>query len=314
MQSATQIIIINYKNWHDTLECFESLLNLENKSFSILLVEMCNLDLSRLKINQWLNTHPDLKVKMIEVDVNLGFAGANNLALRYSRENDQSEFYWLLNNDTVADKYSLDHLIASWFELKNTNRNPAFIGSWVADYDHRGILQSIGGSVSKWSGMVKLTGLGLDSSEYHEKGVITTDFVIGASMFFHRKLIETIGFMDTGYFLYFEDVDWCITARSAGFHNFTNLSSRIFHKQGASTGNKYDKTNFNPATFEHLHSGYLRFFKKHFPRFVPIACFMLLKQMAGKIVRRRFPEARIIRKVMINKCFAPINQQVKQSN
>lgn len=313
MQPATQIIIINYRNWQDTLECLESLLSLEYKDFGVLMVEMCDLNSSRLKINQWMNKHPSFRVKMLEVDDNLGFAGANNFALRFCLEKQPSVFYWLLNNDTVAGKDSLDHLVASWFELRNSNRNPAFVGSQVLEYHRREILQSVGGAVSKWSGIVKLTGLGKNSGSYQENGVMATDFVLGASMFFHHDLLEIIGLMDVGYFLYFEDVDWCITAQSAGFQNFTCLNSRIYHKQGASTGNKYDKTYFNPATFEYLHSGYLRFFKKHFPRYVPIACFMLLKQMTGKIVRGRFPEARIIAKVMINYCFMSINQQVKHS-
>lgn len=62
------------------------------------------------------------------------------------------------------------------------------------------------------------------------------DWVAGASMMVRRKVIEDIGLMDEGYFLYFEEVDFCLRARRAGWPCWYVPQSRVMHISGQSTG------------------------------------------------------------------------------
>jgi GT2 family glycosyltransferase len=300
MQQTTYIIIINFKTWRDTIECLNSLLKLKNRNFVIRIVEMGNHNNSRQEIVNWMKKHQKLDTEIIELDDNLGFAGANNKAIAQTFRAGENNFYWLLNNDSVVDSNSLDQLIASWHKIRETETyEPAFIGSKVIDYNRRDFAQTVGGTFNQRTGITSLTGFNQQATSFPETGVLQTDFVMGASMFFHSSLVDQIGLMDERFFLYYEDVDWCYRAKSAGFQNFTCLSSVVFHKQGATIGNRYDKTSFNPDTFKYLHSSYIRFVRKHFPGRLPIALFMLLKQALGKMIRGRIREAVIILKVLV---------------
>ncbi len=295
---VTQIIIINYKTWQDTIACLGSLLLLTSRKIRISIVEMCNLNDSRRHLKNWIEDHPEVATEIIEINQNLGFAGANNAAMQKVLSGNKPDFIWLLNNDTVVDNAALDDLVKTWHLLENDQKAPAFIGSKIIDFDRRETIQSVGGSFNPLTGISKLTGMGSKIERFPANGILPTDYVMGASMFFHSNLIRSIGLMDSAYFLYYEDVDWCYKAKAHGYRNFTCLSSRVFHKQGATTGNKYDKTAFDPATIKYLHSSYLRFFSKHFPMYLPVALVMILKQIMGRIFRRHFSEAGILTGVL----------------
>ncbi|MCF8365315.1 MAG: glycosyltransferase family 2 protein [Bacteroidales bacterium] len=300
MQQTTYIIIINFKTWRDTIECLSSLLELKNRNFVIRIVEMGNHNNSRQKIANWMKKHQKLDVEIIDLDNNLGFAGTNNKALEQTLKANENAFFWMLNNDTVVDPNSLDQLIESWHSIREAETyKPAFIGSKVIDYSRRDFVQTVGGTFNQRTGITSLTGFNQKATSFPETGVLQTDFVLGASMFFHCSLVDQIGLMDERFFLYYEDVDWCYRAKSAGFQNYTCLSSIVFHKQGATIGNRYDKTSFNPDTFKYLHSSYIKFVIKHFPGRLPVALFMLLKQALGKMIRGRIREAAIILKVLV---------------
>src|SRR5262249_6671991 len=62
------------------------------------------------------------------------------------------------------------------------------------------------------------------------------DWVSGAALIVRREVLERIGPMDDGYFLYFEEVDYCTRARRAGWEVWFVPQSRIVHLEGASTG------------------------------------------------------------------------------
>ena len=62
------------------------------------------------------------------------------------------------------------------------------------------------------------------------------DWVSGASMLIRRPVLEQVGLLDEGYFLYFEEVDFCCRARNAGWQVWYVPESRVLHLEGAATG------------------------------------------------------------------------------
>ena len=107
--------------------------------------------------------------------------------------------------------------------------------------------------------------------------------------------------MPEEYFLYYEDLDWCITAKKAGFENLTCIQSIVYHKQGQSTGAKLLSEDASLGNKKYLYSSYLKFYKKHYRKQIPIGYLILLKQYAGKLYRKKFKEAKIILNSMLNK-------------
>ena len=64
-------------------------------------------------------------------------------------------------------------------------------------------------------------------------------------MFLHKSLISEIGLMPEEYFLYVEDIDWCIVAMRKGFSNYVCTESILYHKEGVSIGNNQKKKEIN---------------------------------------------------------------------
>jgi GT2 family glycosyltransferase len=82
-------------------------------------------------------------------------------------------------------------------------------------------------------------------------------FITGASLLIPRKIIETIGELDEGFFMYWEDADYCFRLRSAGWRVAVAGESKIWHKGSASVGKRSARmdTYFNASA--------VRFFARH---------------------------------------------------
>lgn len=88
----------------------------------------------------------------------------------------------------------------------------------------------------------------IDKGQYNKFKEV--DFVNGALMLFDKEVIEKVGFWDEGYFLYFEDADYCVRAKRLGIKMYYDPSIVIWHKNAQSTGGsgsslhlKYQRSN-----------------------------------------------------------------------
>ena len=88
----------------------------------------------------------------------------------------------------------------------------------------------------------------------------TCDWVSGASMIIRREVIEDIGLLDEGFFLYFEEVDYCWRARKAGWEVWYVPQSRVMHLEGAATGIKA----VSKRRAAYWYDSRRRFFIKHY--------------------------------------------------
>ncbi len=169
------------------------------------------------------------------------------------------------------------------------------------DYEDMKLIQNVGGTFNKWTGYSVLIGMGeKDTGQFDDKEN-EVDYVIGASMFCHSSLIKKIGLMPEDYFLYYEDIDWCITAQKAGFRNYTCTKSIIYHKQGLSTGAKLLTKDSHLKNKKHLYLSYLKFYKRHYKSLLLVAYLILIKQLLGMIYHQKFNEAKAIFKVFRHK-------------
>jgi len=155
---------------------------------------------------------------------NLGFAGGNNIGIRYALAKDDFEYIWLLNNDTVIRKDSLIKLIE--FTEKN---NTGISGSILMYYDSPNIVQAYGGHINKFLGTSHRI---LKKEQIKNK----LNYIVGASFLINRRVIEKIGLLPEDYFLYYEETDYCFNASKNGFSLGAALDSVVYHKEGKSTG------------------------------------------------------------------------------
>lgn len=164
----------------------------------------------------------------IQAGENTGFAGGNNIGIKYALAKDDFEYIWLLNNDTVIEKNSLSSLVSY------ANKNQLGIsGSSLMYYDNPKKIQAYGGHVNKFFGTCTHI---LDIKDIQNK----LDYIVGASFLIDKKVIDKIGLLPEEYFLYYEETDYCFNARNNGFKLGIDIESIVYHKEGVSTGGSYN--------------------------------------------------------------------------
>ena len=294
------IIIINFGTPDDTIECLQSIVENEYPNFQVVIVDVLNKKNSVPVIRQWISNQDSSKFHLIEAGENKGFSYANNLAIKYVLNQKESDFIWVLNNDTVIDKRSITNQV-DFYKIASKKENVGFIGSKTLDYQQRDMIQTVGGVFNKWTKFPDWVGSGEKDTGQYDDADIRVDHIQGSSMFFHSSLLKSVGLMPEDYFLYFEDTDWCVKAQRAGFVNKVCTSAVVYHKQGTSTGVKYIEDEKALKNKRYFYKNLLKFYKLYYKRYLPAAYFFLIKKWAGRLARGNYKEAKEIINVILNK-------------
>ncbi len=218
------IILVNYYGTDDTSQCINSIKQIKYPNYKIIIVNNSPADDS---INGLKAKYTD--IILINSEKNLGFAAGNNIGIRYALRN-KAEYILLLNNDTIADKDFLSHLV----ETAENDAGAGIIGGKIFYYNDPGKLWFAGGIINPITGRTKHIGKNeVDNGRY--ESVREVDFITGCMMLVKKEAIEKAGLMDERYFLYYEDVDWNVRLKKAGYRILFNPDSVIYHKESSST-------------------------------------------------------------------------------
>lgn len=221
------IVILNYNGFADTAKCLPTLYRLQDKSYSLEVVVVDNGSNTEqlVKLKKLVN---DRRYLLIENGKNLGFAKGNNVGIKYALDHGV-DYVLLLNNDTEIVGNFLKDLLEDGYPLSA----PAV--RFREFKDHPQLLYDLGGYVNWTTG--RTTHLNCYSREFEKKkkeGIIKCDYVAGCSLLIKREVLEKVGLLDEKYFIYFEDVDFCVAARKYGFKTVVDPRHYIIHKLGGS--------------------------------------------------------------------------------
>lgn len=235
------IIIVHYKDNLNTLECLNSLKKANIKKFSVetLIIDNSgNGSLEKALIRDKL-----LNIQFLNPKENLGFATGNNLGIETAlRKNPQ--YIILLNNDTIVSPDFLNTLIG--FSQRNQETGLVspkiyfapgyeFHQNKYSKKDRGKVIWYAGGKID-WANVTAFH-IGVDEVDRGQFNTpISVDFATGCCLLIKREVIDRIGVFDNNYFLYFEDVDYCIRARIAGFNIKYCPDAFIWHKNATSSG------------------------------------------------------------------------------
>ncbi len=179
------VIIVNYKDELNLRACLTSL----DPDLDICVVDNSGQRTRKLEVDEFKN------VKVISTGKNVGFAAGVNVVLRFARGKLKYDWVWLLNPDCIVNG-----------GLKEFMENYADKYDIFAPviYDTKGKIWFAGGKINRWTG------------ECCHK-INEVDWVSGCSMFISKKVFDAIGFFDEKFFLFYEDVDFCLRAKASGF-------------------------------------------------------------------------------------------------
>lgn len=231
---TTYIILVNWQNAKDTINCLESLDSLLIEGcHKVVVVDNDSSDGSLEQISDWAVSKFKGNLQFIKSTTNLGFAGANNLAIQQALADPSAEYIWLLNNDTIVEKHSLCELIT------HHKKNPGIgvCGSVLVYESDRSTIQAVGGTYSKLTGLTRhvLNGYHVSTIQRPDLKRKKIDYVVGASMLVSIEVVRNCGLMSEKYFLYGEDLDWCIRIRRFGLKVDWAPLSIVYHKEGGTT-------------------------------------------------------------------------------
>lgn len=250
MKKSVYIIILNYNGYQDTIECLESLRNLTYSNYTVVVCDNDSSDGSEKEILEWASQNRKIfRFKFLQTGHNLGFAGGNNVGIRYALANG-ADYIWLLNNDTTVESSALTFMV----RYMEDNKNIGVCGSRLLSYYDHDQIAGLGG----WYNPV----FGTSGHILYKNDLTKLAYIIGASMLFRRDLFENIGLLQDDYFLYYEELD--IAERIRGKYEMgVSLNSIVYHKEGASIKNESSFSAFyllkNNLKFT------WRFYKKFFP-------------------------------------------------
>ncbi len=244
------IILLNFNNWQDTLECLESLLKIDYSNYHIIIVDNASTDNSVEYIRQWADrSHKTIRVNVLaenekyknEIDTsagiislilaneNYGYAGGNNAGVKVALRGDP-DYLLLLNNDTIVDPDFLFELVSAG----EAHREIGFLGPKIYCYDHPNVLWYAGGEISLRRGLSRHHGFReKDLGQCEEPRYV--NFVTGCSFLVKSDVIRQIGFLDEAMFCYGEDADLCVRAVKAGYRGYYVPTAKVWHKIGRSS-------------------------------------------------------------------------------
>jgi hypothetical protein len=250
----TGIVILNWNGYADTRECLLSLRSVERTD--VLVVDNGSCDRSGQRLaTEFSDVH------FLFNDQNLGFAGGNNVGIRFWFERGYDAVF-LLNNDTVIRQ----PFIAVLEDLCGRLPDVGVLGPVVADAVHPDLVQCCGGKINLWNGRFPYLQAGRPLAAVC--GLFAVDYVLGAAFMILRRTYETIGLLDERFFpAYFEEADYCWRARGQGLRSYVTTETAIWHKGGRSSGGlctAFNRIMRNKWLFQRKHA---RFY--HWPVFAP---------------------------------------------
>lgn len=218
------VIVLNWNGEDDTLACLESLARVDEPAFDVLVVD----NGSRRSVAPLVRARFP-RVACIELPVNLGYAGGNNVGLRQALAGDYA-YAWVLNNDTVVDPGALGAAVAAARETA-----AAAVGGKVLDFADPSRLWMTYGAIDYRQSLIRLAGWGeRDRGQYDARREV--EWVPGCALLMSCAALRDVGLFDERFFAYHEDVDWCTSARERGWRIVYEPRSVVRHKGNRTLG------------------------------------------------------------------------------
>jgi len=257
------IIIVHFDNPALLIECLESCNDIGYPNYEIVIVT--NGPKSQLTLST-LQPIATSVSPIVNSNENIGYSRANNLGIREALKHDAT-YILLLNDDTIVSPDFLRLLVTEGEQTPHAGilgpkiyyaSEPKKIWFAGAEFDS----QNCTVSTAEFDQV----------DQRQDSSPLESDYISGCTLLIKREAIERIGLLDERFFLYWEDVDWCLRAQEAGFKNIVVPSAKIWHKVSVSTGGMdsviraYHKTRSHllmaklhaPTALNRLHQGFFR--------------------------------------------------------
>jgi hypothetical protein len=254
------ISIVNYNARNYLDDCIRSITeSIKRHSYEVIVVDNASFDSSANMVSQ---KYPE--VKIIRNYSNLGFIKANNMGIKAS----SGRYIMSLNNDTKILGGTIDKLV----EFMDNNPDAGAVGPKLLNSDSSVQLQARRGFPTPINSLFYFSGLsrlfpksrlmgGYLLTYLDDKTAMEVDSLCGAAMVVRREVIDKVGLMDEGYFMYGDDIDWCYKIKQAGWKVYYLPEAEMIHYGGRGGSRRQSYRNI----FE-FHRAMAIFYWKHYSK------------------------------------------------
>lgn len=204
-------VIVTFNRLNLLKECISAVLNQSYKVENIFVIDNNSTD------NTWnylkkMQTQ-DERIQPIHLNQNIGGAGGFNQGMKAFIEKSNSDYVWIMDDDTIPDKDALKRFVESIDIVKKFG----FLASNVRFKDGNTAIMNIPGTSGVWN-------------EYANKELIGIKFASFVSLIFPRYVVEKVGYPITDFFIWGDDYEYTTRVTRAGFNNYFVANSLVVHK------------------------------------------------------------------------------------
>jgi GT2 family glycosyltransferase len=282
MESSSPLVvtvILNTNRKEDTLTALQSLSENNYPVQRVIVLDNASKDGSIPAIH---HRFPDAQV--IELEQNLGYAGNNNVGIQAALDAG-ADWVLVLNEDTILAPDCITRLV----EVGEREVQTGIVGPMVYHHNEPSVIQSAGGEMNATWDAWHIAQNEVDHGEYREPHAV--DWISGCAIMVRRTVIEQVGMLDERFFYYWEETEWCLRARRAGW--------KILHVPQAHLWHKGVQRDYRPGpnvTYYSTRNRLLILSKHHAPVQVQLSTwFELLRRLISWTVKPKWREMRLHR-------------------
>ncbi len=237
------IIVLNWKQPKLTIQTVNSISKIVNTDFNyqIIIVDNNSPDNSLQAFKSKFGKNP--KIKLLQTKSNLGYVGGNNFGIKHALKN-KFDYVLLINNDVLVEKYFLQNLLSASKKHQLSISGPKIYFAPGFEFhkeryqkeDVGNVIWSAGGKMD-WQNILG-SNIGVDKVDkgQYDKILVNPDFLSGCCFLIKSHVFQKIGLLDSNYFMYLEDVDFCQKALKNNFKIGFVPDSIIWHINSGSSG------------------------------------------------------------------------------
>ena len=211
-------VVLNTNRREDTCTALASLEQNTYQNHQALVLDNASTDGSVQAIRASFPT-----AQIIELQQNLGYAGNNNVGIQAALAQG-AEWVLVLNEDTRLDPDCLSELI----KVGTSNPRIGIVGPMVYHHNEPDVIQSAGGKMGRDWQAWHIAQNQQDQGQFSQAHEV--DWISGCAILVRREVIEQVGMLDARFFYYWEETEWCLRAREAGWCILHAPQARLWHK------------------------------------------------------------------------------------
>lgn len=215
------VVICNFNKEDYVLKAIRSVIDTSSNVADIIVVDNASTDDSVSLIQKY---YPDIFLEVLPE--NVGGAGGFSHGMMLAHKMGY-QFISLLDNDAIVS----DSCIEGMMKTLTENHDIGVVGPAICTFDDNEIIQEVGSNISidEATFSMNLTGKKYSSIE---KKIFDCDYVPACCLMTRSDVVSKVGGFDVDFFLYWDDIDWCIRVKKAGYRVVSDSNYQAFHKGG----------------------------------------------------------------------------------